>query len=206
MTKQRLSRSESQEQTRQRILDAALDLFMREGFRATSLEQVAGAAGYTIGAIYSNFANKLAIGIAVVDMLYARVSTSLLEALQTSTEQDPETSLTLIWQALEPELGSPQWARLEMEVTAFGYQTEAFTEAIAARSQRFRQLGQLMILHWCQRAGSAPPADVEARATALVSLMLGLGMQLVMDPSLRIEMLRDALRQVIRALVSPPSA
>ena len=54
----RLTREQSRDQTRQRLLDAALAIFMKKGFVAASVEDVAAAAGYTRGAFYSNFASK----------------------------------------------------------------------------------------------------------------------------------------------------
>ncbi|NHB84875.1 helix-turn-helix transcriptional regulator [Tessaracoccus sp. HDW20] len=44
--------------TRERLVEAALDLFGRFGIDATSVEQLCEAAGYTRGAFYSNFETK----------------------------------------------------------------------------------------------------------------------------------------------------
>jgi len=44
--------------TRQRILDAAREIFLAQGFAGSSLQQVADAAGLTRGAIYWHFNNK----------------------------------------------------------------------------------------------------------------------------------------------------
>ena len=44
--------------TREALLDAATELFMKKGIFATSLDQVAARAGLTKGAIYGNFKNK----------------------------------------------------------------------------------------------------------------------------------------------------
>src|SRR3954462_14650083 len=63
----RLSRAEQQKQTRQRIVEAAAQLFEDRGFHATSVDQVAAAAGYTKGAVYSNFASKEDLFFAVYE-------------------------------------------------------------------------------------------------------------------------------------------
>src|SRR5258707_14547930 len=55
MKRQRLTREQSKDQTRQRLLDAAQAVFMKKGFVAASVEDIAGAAGYTRGAFCSNF-------------------------------------------------------------------------------------------------------------------------------------------------------
>jgi AcrR family transcriptional regulator len=54
----RVTRAESRERTRQRLLAEAQRLFRERGYAATSLEQIAEAAEVTKGAIYGNFASK----------------------------------------------------------------------------------------------------------------------------------------------------
>lgn len=58
MKRKRLTHEERRLQTRERLLDAAQDLFVERGFLSTSLEEIAEAAGYTRGAFYSNFSDK----------------------------------------------------------------------------------------------------------------------------------------------------
>jgi AcrR family transcriptional regulator len=54
----RVTRAESKERTRQRLLAEAQRLFRERGYTATSLEQIAEAAEVTKGAIYGHFASK----------------------------------------------------------------------------------------------------------------------------------------------------
>jgi AcrR family transcriptional regulator len=54
----RVTRAESKERTRQRLLAEAQRLFRERGYAATSLEQIAEAAEMTKGAIYGHFASK----------------------------------------------------------------------------------------------------------------------------------------------------
>ena len=61
----RLSRDERRAQTRERLLDAAAEVFNRLGYHGASLEAVAEAAGYTKGAVYSNFASKAELFVEV---------------------------------------------------------------------------------------------------------------------------------------------
>lgn len=63
----RLSRKESQEQTRQRLLDAAIVVFTEKGYAKTRLDDVAEEAGYSKGAVYSNFKSKEDLALAVLD-------------------------------------------------------------------------------------------------------------------------------------------
>ena len=52
--------------TKQEILDAALELFSVQGFEATSIAQIAGAVGIRKASLYSHFENKQAILNALV--------------------------------------------------------------------------------------------------------------------------------------------
>ena len=49
------------EATRQRALDAALELFSQQGFRATTIRQIAKTAGLSVGNVYYHFSSKEAI-------------------------------------------------------------------------------------------------------------------------------------------------
>lgn len=67
MAKKLLSRSESQALTHEELLDAAQDAFAERGFHATSVAEVALAAGYTKGAVYAHFSGKTELFMAVLD-------------------------------------------------------------------------------------------------------------------------------------------
>jgi len=54
--------------TRTRLLDAAYELLVQDGYHATTVQGVARRAGLTTGAIYANFANKQELmALAVLD-------------------------------------------------------------------------------------------------------------------------------------------
>src|SRR5438270_9962807 len=55
---------------RDRIIDAAMHVFRRHGFRRSSIEQAAEAAGLTRQALYHHFDSKEALFRAVIERLY----------------------------------------------------------------------------------------------------------------------------------------
>jgi AcrR family transcriptional regulator len=57
------------ELTKQKILDAAIQLFSRKGFRSTSLSDLVQATGLTKGALYHHFKNKDSLFYAVLENL-----------------------------------------------------------------------------------------------------------------------------------------
>lgn len=60
---------EDAQETRNRILDIAVDVFNRQGVAQTSLNDIAKTAGVTRGAIYWHFANKVALFDAMIERL-----------------------------------------------------------------------------------------------------------------------------------------
>jgi len=63
----RVTRAQRKEQTRDALVDSAYRLFTQQGFHGTSLDQVAAEAGFTKGAVYSNFASKEDLFFAVYE-------------------------------------------------------------------------------------------------------------------------------------------
>src|SRR5919112_1271195 len=65
--KQRLTRAEKRERTYEELILAAEKLFIEKGFHATSVDEIALEAGYTKGAVYSNFESKEDLFFAVYE-------------------------------------------------------------------------------------------------------------------------------------------
>jgi AcrR family transcriptional regulator len=63
----RMTRETSKAMTRERLLGEARRLFRERGYAATSLEQIAEAAGVTKGAIYGHFSSKEDLLISAID-------------------------------------------------------------------------------------------------------------------------------------------
>jgi AcrR family transcriptional regulator len=73
-----VSRAESKERTRQRLLAEAQRLFRERGYAATSLEQIAEAAEVTKGAIYGHFASKEDLMISAIEQAPPPEHTAIL--------------------------------------------------------------------------------------------------------------------------------
>lgn len=66
-TYQQRARAERQAQTRRQLLEAAATLFVAKGIDATTVDGIVRSAGFSRGAFYSNFADKSAVVIALLD-------------------------------------------------------------------------------------------------------------------------------------------
>jgi AcrR family transcriptional regulator len=74
------------EQRREQILDAATDLFAREGYEKADLQHAASALGIAKGTIYRYFPSKERLFLAAVD----RVMRRLMEAIERARESVPD--------------------------------------------------------------------------------------------------------------------
>ena len=90
-------RREQAARTRQRILDAAEDLFVRHGYGATSIRAIADAAQVAPDTVYSTFGSKARLLTALIDIRLAPGGeTSILErseVLALREERDPRAFL-----------------------------------------------------------------------------------------------------------------
>ena len=73
-------RQEHTEHTRRALIDAATRLFAERGYADTSIDEVAGAARVTRGALYHHFASKQEIFAAVCDAVDGAVVDRVREA------------------------------------------------------------------------------------------------------------------------------
>jgi AcrR family transcriptional regulator len=62
-------RAQQARATRQRISGQALELFLRQGYAATTLDQIAASAGVAVQTVYFHFGNKATVLKQIVDML-----------------------------------------------------------------------------------------------------------------------------------------
>ena len=62
-----MQREERSERSRRQVLDAALELFSHRGYRATTVRDIAGEAGVSIGNVYHHFPDKETIFRTLLD-------------------------------------------------------------------------------------------------------------------------------------------
>src|SRR4029450_7319466 len=111
----RKTRAESQAATRPPLVKTARQLFFDDGYHPTSLEKVADVAGYSKGAVYSNFRNKDELCTAVLDEVPAE---RLDEILEIFAKPDTPARLDALRDWAERIIGDPGWTTLEVEFAA----------------------------------------------------------------------------------------
>ncbi|AQT80204.1 TetR family transcriptional regulator [Mycolicibacterium litorale] len=70
----------TRDEVRERILDAALEVFAAQGFAGATIDAIGQAAGFTKGAVYSNFGSKDELFLALLDRQFERRSALIATA------------------------------------------------------------------------------------------------------------------------------
>ena len=83
-----LSSSRNPAATRERLVRAAVELILKQGFTATSVEGICAAAGSTKGSFFHHFASKEAIGLAAAAW-WGEMGTALYAAAWEEEGMDP---------------------------------------------------------------------------------------------------------------------
>lgn len=75
------TKREQRERSVSRLLDAALGFFVTEGYRGTTIERIAAAAGLTKGAVYFYFKSKAGVLMRLLDRAEALIVDPTLAAM-----------------------------------------------------------------------------------------------------------------------------
>ena len=161
-------------QTRQSILDAAIARFGREGFRATSVADIARDAGVGGTVPYAYFADKEALFLAALDEDAAGViNEGLSSVFETPGRPDWRTTLlfTLVTAVDRHPLARRLLAGLEPDVTDRVLDIPALKDLRAACGERLR----------AEQAGGTVRTDIDpvAIGNGIVTIMLSLLMSVV---------------------------
>ncbi|MEU6256291.1 TetR/AcrR family transcriptional regulator [Streptomyces sp. NPDC047043] len=193
----RLSRVESQERTRERLVATARELFLRDGYDATSLSDVAETAGYSKGAVYSNFRSKDHLCLAVLDEVRAEQLALLTDSVLWDATIDDRLASFAAW--AEAHIGDEAWTTLEVEFLTSARNDDELRREIAARVAAIREALAQLIGGLAEELGTSPAMPAGQAAMTLLSLGIGLGVQRIADPAMPTTALTDTLRLILRA-------
>jgi AcrR family transcriptional regulator len=133
-TRTRYRRDEQRARTRADLLDAAARVFAAQGFHAASVDQVAEAAGYTKGAVYSNFSSKEELFLELLDR-HLDQAIGLLEQLV--FEVAPEARAERFAQEHERlAVLDRDWYLLEAEFLLYAARNTQVRDRVTARQRR----------------------------------------------------------------------
>lgn len=193
----RLTRSESQAQTRADLIATARDLFLADGYAATSLEKVAEQAGYSKGAVYSNFRNKNELCLEVLQLIHV---TKGAEVAAVMSRQAPlEDRLTAFESWAEHTLGDVGWTTLEFEFVVLARHDPELRAALVASLDMARGIVAALLGALVASGEVALPMSVDDAATSVLSMGVGLGIQRAIDPTVSTGIVTRNLRALLTA-------
>lgn len=173
-----MTRADRKAQTRDDLVRAAADVFAESGFHSARLDDVAERAGYSTGAVYSNFRGKEDLFLAVLERQVAVHVRDLRAAVEPET--DPDRRLTATAEQWIDELRSrPKAFLLFVELWAYAVRQPPFRRRFTARFRALRQATADLI------AGTGvdfklPPEELAVIAVALTN---GLAFERMADPA-----------------------
>jgi AcrR family transcriptional regulator len=182
-----MTRAESQAQTRAQLVATAKQLFFDDGYHPTSLEKVADAAGYSKGAVYSNFRNKDELCAAVLDEIRAERLTEVLELFGQPDRFDAVRG----W--AERVIGDPGWTPLEAEFAMHARRNDELRTDIAGRLDGIIE----MLANGLETADDLDMTmSSRDAATAMLALGIGLGLLRSIEPDIPVSGFISTLRLV----------
>ena len=166
------------EETRARILDAAIRRFAIAGYEVASVDDICTEAGVSKGAFYHHFPTKQAIFLALMQAWLAKIDVDLDAAREASV---PKTLLHMT--DLLPGVFAAAEDRLPMflEFWLQASRDETVWKAIIAPYRHYQESFSKLIADGVAE-GSLKPVDSQVAAQTIVSLAVGLVLQGVLDP------------------------
>src|SRR5258705_9928235 len=132
--------------TRKALLDAALNVFIRDGFEASRIEDIAAEAGRSRGAFYVNFANKAEAFLALRDQQFLAWQDKFRKRLQGQTtreEQQQAVEENMVDLALDKS-----YILLELEFKLFSIRHPRLLKRLAKKHiEAKREIEELRDLH-----------------------------------------------------------
>lgn len=189
------TRDERRRETREHLLAAAERVFAGRGYHGASVAEIADAAGYTIGALYSNFSGKEALFLALLDRRQADQGAALAGS---GGDVDPGPAFASVAAPIDPEAWT--WGLLSLEFYLYAMREPRLRPELAGRYRAMRaELGNALM-----------PADDGLTswtrsdlATAVMALSTGLGIQASLDPD---AVSPDLFARLVERLTALPAA
>jgi AcrR family transcriptional regulator len=191
----------TRDETRERIFAAAAGVFAEHGVAATTVEQIAAAAGFTRGAFYSNFDTKDELAVAMLD---DHVTRSYVHNRALARDHPDAAGLV---QALRDDLDRQDPLHrnplLQVELMLYVARRPDLRPLMGERLASLRRLvGEVAVS--ALAADGVEDADPDAVGTILVALEDGLRLHRLVDPdSTPSGAFLDAL-DILRRMVTPP--
>ncbi|WP_312884472.1 TetR/AcrR family transcriptional regulator [Nocardia barduliensis] len=172
------------------LIQTAKRLFLADGYQATTLDKVAKAAGFTKGAVYSNFRTKDDLCLAVLDEIHGERAAEIAEIIAAPTAAQRLKRMTEWAQRV---VGDPDWTQLELEFSVHARRDDHLRAELATRLDDIVGMVGAALKTTDDREARMPQAEA---AVAVLALGVGLGLFRSIDPGIPVTGMISALRAI----------
>jgi AcrR family transcriptional regulator len=201
--RKRLTRQESKEATRARVIDAAEKVFIHRGFDDASVEEIANAAGYSRGGFYSNFADKDELFVAVVDRHSLDVANALEDIFRRISDIGERVAALREWFANQWRM--KDFIALRMEFSRRAMKNRSMRKRLAEMWRQECESYAACVAQDPAAAGVSPAGTRDTVALALVAVNHGLGMMAIDTSSDMHHLYLEAAQLAFDRLSAPES-
>lgn len=199
----RLTREQSKANTRERLLAAARSAFASGGFNGASVDEIASRAGFSTGALYSNFDGKEDLFLVLMEREIDEHAREIAEAVrERASVAERATGGARQWMTMierEPEL-----LLLFTEFWAYGVRDADVRPKVAARFAQIRRLLTKLIEEGVREFELELALPAEQLAIAVDALADGIARQRLADPSaVPDELMGNVLSLLFAAAIRP---
>jgi AcrR family transcriptional regulator len=199
----RMTREQRRANTRQRLLAAARGVFARHGFHGASVEEIASEAGFSTGALYSNFDGKEDLFLALmereIDEHAAEVAAAVRDRASVAERARGGARQWMSTIEREPEL-----LLLFVEFWAYGVRDPDVRPKVAARFAQVRRVLTQLIADAVREFELELAIPAEQLALAVDALADGIARQKLTDPdAVPDELMGNVLELLFTAATRP---
>jgi AcrR family transcriptional regulator len=176
-----MTRKERQADTRRRLVDAAAEVGARRGIARASLDEVAGAAGFTKGAVYANFASKEELFLTVLDERFAERLEQIERRL--GSGDDPQDQARQLGADFTRYFDADRdWARLFFEFAVHAARDDAFRAQLTARYRALRERIAAALQRRLDELGLDSPQPAADLALMTFAMANGVALEAMLEP------------------------
>jgi AcrR family transcriptional regulator len=200
----RLTREQSRANTRERLLTAARSVFASSGFHGASVEEIASEAGFSTGALYSNFEGKEDLFLVLMEREIEEHAQEIFRAVAEQVSiADRATGGARQWMTMIER--EPEALLLFMEFWAYGVRDVEMRPKVAARFAQMRQVLTTLIADGVRDFDLELAIPAEHLAIAIDALADGIARQKLADPEAVPDDLMGRVIALLLAAVSAPA-
>jgi AcrR family transcriptional regulator len=179
----RPTRSERKAGTRAELLAAARRVFLARGFHGATLDEIAEEAGYTKGAVYSNFHGKDDLFLALLDEHYLRRVDAHTDLFAGLDADEPEAAVRGVARImLDAYEGEPAWWTLVTDFSTHASRDPELRARLRELRERFLASMAVLIDGVGERYGLVYTVPTHEAARATGALLRGLMLDWILEP------------------------